>query len=249
MFEVTISTHQSGEFLLERIEKTLESVLQQIDGIGTDVFDNGRRYYSLACSDTYRFQLQRHIAQSIAEIIASAYKNEFVRKCLGVKNGTFMQDVLINTMCVFDKKVDQQTIYKLVNTEKPICLDGYCNFRFVSIKKKWQEIASLVSDNNYILRDEQLILEFLQYLLESVECGCSDLSVSMDGNSLLLYNDNDEVLPVVESMARESTVEKEAALNILLLNPRRVTVYHASELSNDFCKILQSFDCKFIKTE
>lgn len=249
MFEVTISTQQSSEFLLERIERTLESILQQIDGIGTDVFENGRRYYSLACSDTYRFQLQRHVAQSVAEIMSSAYKNEFVRNCLGIQKGTFMQDVLINTMCVFDKKVDQQTICKLVDTEKPICLDGYCNFRFVALKNKWKEIALLVSENNYILRDEQLILEFLQYLLESVECGCSNLSVSMEEKDFFLYNDKDEVLPVIESMAKESTVEKEAALNILLLNPRKITVYHTAKISDDFCKILQSFDCKFIKTE
>lgn len=248
MFEVTISVPKNSEYLLAQIEKKSELVLQQIDGIGSDVYDNGRRYYSLACSDTFRFQLQRFVVQCVSETMSSAYKNEFMRKCLGVKHGTFMQNVLINTMCVFDKSADQQSVSKLLNVEKQMCLDGYCNFRLGQLKKKWKEIASLVSENNFILHDEQLILEFLQYLLESVDSKCSQLSVSLDNDQLLLY-DGGRVLPIIESMAKESTLEENAALNVLLLKPRTVTVYHTNKLSDEFCKVLKLFDCKFVQTQ
>ncbi len=249
MFEVTISVPKDSEYLLSRIEEKAESVLQQMDGIGTDLCDNGRCYYSLACSDTFRFQLQRFVLQCVSETMSSAYKNRFMRDCLGISNGTFLQNVLINTMCVFDKNTDTQIVDKLLNVEKPIFLDGYCNFRFGLLKKKWKEIAALVSDNNYILHDEELILEFLQYLLESVESKCTNLSVSLDGDVLLLYDDSGKVWPVIESMAQNCTAEEEAALNVLLLKPKSVTVYYVVRPSNDFCKILQLFDCKFVKTQ
>lgn len=248
MFEVTISVPKNSEYLLSHIERSAEVVLQQIDGIGSDVCDNERCYFSLACSDTYRFQLKRFVVQSVSETIASAYKNEFMRQCLCVSNGTFFQNVLINTMCVFDQNTDKQAVSKLLNVEKPICLDGYCTFRLGLLKKKWKEIASLVSDNSYILRDEQLILEFLQYLLESVESKYSQLSVSFDGSAFTLYDDAGKVLPVIQSLAAQCTAEEEAALNVLLLKPRIVTIYGSIRPSDDFCKIMKLFDCKFVET-
>lgn len=241
-----MSVPRSDEHLLEHIKIQTSPALAEIDGIATDVEDKHRCYFSAACSDTFRFQLKRLFVESVAEAVALGYKNIHMRNCLKVSRGNFFQNVLINTMCVFDKAYDKQIISKILDADKPMFIDGYCNFKITPLKRKWTEIAKLVSENNFILHDKQLIEDFLQYLLESVSSKTSSLSVSLENDAFLLYDSKNNVLPNVNSLARNSTVEEEAALNILLLKPKHLTVYYGKKPSEDFCHLLRLFDCKFV---
>lgn len=247
MYELTISAPNNYGHLLDYIKNSTAHALAEMDGIATDIQGKRRSYFSVACSDTFRFQLKRLLSESVSESVALGYKNLYVRNCLKVGDGTFLQNVLINTMCVFDKAYDRQIIAKIIDTDKPLFIDGYCNFRLNLLKRKWKEIAKLVSDNNYILHDSQLILEFLQYLLESVEGKTAELSVSFEHDGFLLYDQRNTVLPAAQSLAAKCTAEEEAALNILLLKPQRVNIYYSERPSDDFCKLMKMFECKFIK--
>lgn len=249
MYELTVSAPNNYGHMLTFIKNSTERAVAEMDGIATDICGKRRSYYSVACSDTFRFQLKRLLAESVAESVALGYKNLYVRSCLKVGNGTFLQNVLINTMCVFDKAYDMQIISKILDTDKAMFIDGYCNFRLKLLKRKWLEISNLVSDNNYILHDNRLILEFLQYLLESVESKTSELSLSFEQDGFLLYDEKGNLIPSVQSLAAYSTVEEEAALNVLLLKPQRLAIYCTQRPSEDFCSLMNLFECKFIKVE
>lgn len=136
MYEVTVSALRKEQHLLEHIKREAVPAIAEMDGIFTEMSDESRSYFSVACSDTYRFQLRRLLSGSIAETIALGYKNIFVRNCLHVNKGNFLQNVLINTMCVFDKTYDQQIVSKIIDVDKPVFIDGYCNFRLQPLKKK-----------------------------------------------------------------------------------------------------------------
>ena len=246
MYELTISAPNEYGALLAYIKNSTAGALVEMDGIATDIKSKRRSYYSVACSDTFRFQLKRLMTETVAESVALGYKNMYVRSCLHVSHATFFQNVLINTMCVFDKAYDRQIIAKIIDTDKPLFIDGYCNFRLNMLKRKWSEIAKLVCENNYILRDKQLILEFLQYLLESIESKISQLSVTLEENTFMLYDENNNLMPAAQSLAQQTSVEEEAALNILLLKPKHLTIYSAEKPSEEFCELMQMFDCKFV---
>ncbi len=249
MYETTISVPKSDKHILEYIKSQMASAVTEIDGIATDVEDKRRCYYALACSDTFRFQLKRLLSESVSSAVALGYKNIFVRKCLKVSQCDFFQNVLINTMCVFDKSYDQQIITKILDVDKPMYIDGYYNFKMSLLKRKWKEIAKLVSDNNFILQDRQLILEFLQYLLESITCKVSHLTLTLEDNSFLEYDSHNDILPNVQSLAPSPTVEEEAAINVLLLKPKRLTVFGKKHPSEDFCTLMRLFDCEFQNVE
>lgn len=218
----------------------------EIDGITAEHTEGNRCFYSLACADTYRFQLMRLLSENISSALVLGYKNIFVRQCLGVKKGDFFQNVLINTMCVFDRACDKQIVEKILDLEKPIFLDGYYNFRLQALKRKWQEIAKLVFDNNYILLDRQLIFEFLQYLLESISDKVSHLTLTFEKDDFLMYDSKNNVIPSVRSLAPDPSAEEEAALNILLLKPQHISVYGSSLPSADFRQLISRlFDSDF----
>ena len=247
MYEVTVSVPLCNKHLLEHVKNQTAPAIAEMDGIATDLSDKFRSYYSVACSDTFRFQLRRLLADSVAEAMALGYKNMYVRDFLNVNGGNFFQNVLINTMCVFDKSYDQQIVSKIVDLDKPIFIDGYYNFRLDALKHKWEEIAKLVCDNQYILHDEELIMEFLQYLLDSVSSQVTHLTVTLEEDSFLMYDQKGKLIPTVQSLAKSATVEEEAAVNILLLKPKRISVYYGKRPEPNFMKLLGLFDCKFVE--
>ena len=250
MYEATVSVVKENNHLLDYVKEQLVPCMGEIDGIVSELNEQGRNYFSLACADTYRFQVQRRLNDAVSQALTLGYKNVFVRKLLKIDTKNFYQNVLVNTICIFDNEYDKQIVSRVVDVDKTLCLDGYYNFRLGAIKKKWQEVVKLVSDNFYVLSDNAMIVEFLQYLLESTPSKVKNLSVSVDGEDFVLYGSGDKVLEPALSMARNSTCEEEIMLNILALKPRSVKVYHSRELNKDFCDMLDAlFPTEYVEVE
>lgn len=250
MYEATVSVEKVNGHLLDYVKEQLTPCMSEIDGIVSEMDERNRNYFSLACADTYRFQVQRKLSDAVSQALTLGYKNIFVRKLLRIDKNNFYQNVLVNTICIFDNEYDKQIVSRVVDVEKTLCLDGYYNFRLAPIKKKWQEITKLVSDNFYVLSDNTLIVEFLQYLMESTPSKCKQLSVSVDGDKFVLYGSGDKVIEPTLSMAKISSCEEEIMLNILWLKPKTVRIYHSRSLGKDFCDMLNAlFQTEYIEVE
>ena len=248
MYEATVSVVKENGHLLEYVKEQLTPCMGEIDGITSEIDERDRNYFSLACADTYRFQVQRKLNDAVSQALTLGYKNIFVRKLLKIDKSNFYQNVLVNTICIFDNEYDKQIVSRVVDVDKTLCLDGYYNFRLGAIKKKWQEITKLVSDNFYVLSDNTLIVEFLQYLLESTPSKCKQLSVSVDGDSFVLYGNGNKVIAPMLSMAKTSSCEEEVMLNILWLKPHTVKIYHSRSLGKDFRDMLDAlFQTEYIE--
>ena len=248
MYEATVSVEKINGHLLEYVKDQLAPCIGEIDGLTSEIEERDRDYFSLACADTYRFQVKRKLSDAVSQALTLGYKNIFVRKLLKIDKSNFYQNVLVNTICIFDNEYDKQLVSRVVDVDKTLCLDGYYNFRLGAIKKKWQEITKLVSDNFYVLSDNTLIVEFLQYLMESTPSKCKQLSVSVDGDSFVLYGNGDKVIEPTLSMAKVSSCEEEIMLNILWLKPRAVKIYHSRSLCKDFYDMLDAlFQTEYIE--
>lgn len=247
MYEATVSVVKENAHLLNYVKAQLEPIISEVDGLTSELDEASRNYFSLACADTYRFQIRRKLNDAVSQALTLGYKNIFVRKILGVRKNNFFQNVLVNTICIFDNDYDRQAVSRLLDVDRTLCLDGYYNFRLGAVKKKWQEVTKLVSDNFYVLSDSELIVEFLQYLLESTPSKVKNLSVSIDGNSFVLYGASDKVLEPIVSLAKNSDVEEEVMLNVLFLKPKKVKLYHSVEPSKEFRGMLDAlFETEYV---
>ena len=250
MYEATVSVVKENSHLLDYVKQQLTPCLKEIDGISTELDEKFRNCYSLACSDTYRFQVQRKLLEAVSQALTLGYKNVFVRDLLHIDGDNFYRNVLVNVICVFDNEYDKQLVSRLVEVDQNVCIDGYYNFRLGAVKKKWAEITRLVSDNFYVLSDNTLIVEFLQYLLESTPSKCKQLSVTVNGDSFVLYGSGDKVIEPAISMAKKYSCEEEIMLNILWLKPRSVKIYHSRVLKKDFCDMLDTlFQTEYVEVE
>ena len=102
MYESTLNVEKKNNHLLTYVKSQLEPYLNEIDGISTELEDDSRNYYSLACSDTYRFQIRRCISSAVTQALSLGYKNVYFRDLLNIKGASFYQNVLVNTICIFD---------------------------------------------------------------------------------------------------------------------------------------------------
>ena len=250
MYEATVSVVKSNSHLLDFVKEQVTPCLKQIDGIYTELDERFRTCYAVACSDTYRFQVQRKLNEAVSQALSLGYKNIFVRNLLDIGYDNFYKNVLVNVICVFDNDYDKQLVSKLVEVDQNICIDGYYNFRLGAVKQKWSDVIKLLSENVYVLSDNGLIIEFLQYLLESTTSKVKTLSVSFTENSFILYGSGGRVIEPVMSLAKDATAEEEAMLNILCLKPQRVKIYRSRTLSADFCEMLSAlFSVEYVEVE
>lgn len=250
MYEQTVNIERNNAHLLNYVKGQLEPTISKIDGISTELDDEYRSYFTVACSDTYRFQVNRAVMSAVCDALSLGYKNVYVRRLLSVGYDNFYQNVLVNTICKFDSEYDKQYIARIMSESSTLCLDGYYNFRMAQIKRKWQEISRLVCDNSFLLTDNELIIELLQYLLESLACREQVVSVSIENDDFVLYNKDSSVLPKLKSIARLTTVEEEAMLNVICLKPSKLNVYYHEKPSKDFSSMCDSlFNAQFIFVE
>ena len=248
MYESTVNIEKHNQHLLGYVKSRIVPYLAEIDGISTELEDNFREYFTLACSDTYRFQIQRCLSGAVVDALSLGYKNVYFRNLLNIYGNNFYQNVLVNTVCIFDNEYDKQIVSKVLDADQILCLDGYYNFRMSAIKKKWQEISKLVCENDFILSDNELIVEFLQYLLESLPSKEKEVSVSFDNDDFVIYGQNNQVLNRINSLAKTSTPEEEAVLNVFCIKPNKVTVYYKTKPHNDFCNLMDKlFYTKYAK--
>lgn len=248
MYEVTLSTPTEQNYLLEGISTNLSRYIAQIDGTHVTLQRKNRSYLSIACRETFRHQLQHILQDEVATTLSLGYKNIFVRRLLDLDNANFYQNVLIDTMCAFDHKYDVHQLAGIVDATSNIYIDGYYNFRMTNFKRRWQNVVNMVLENDYLLHDNELILEFLQYLLQSVDVKTQQLSVCFDTYGYTLYDATGKVVQSISAFSLESTAEQSALVNAICQNVQQLKVYHSSDLSQDFCDIAKAlFNVKFVQ--
>ncbi len=250
MYEVTVSVNNEQKYLLDYISESMHDYVDKIDGTCISLQQKRRSYFSLACSDTFRLQAKRLIEEQVARVLSLGYKNLFVRQLLNVCEGNFYQNVLLNTICLFDHQYDAKMMESIIDSTNDIYIDGYYNFRIKDFKRKWESVINMLLENSYILTDNSLVVEFLQYLLQSVDVKTKQLSICLENDKYTLFDGKGKLIAQSLTLSPTVTPEGEAIVNAICLNPQTLKVYHGSTLSKDFCDITKAlFDVEFVATQ
>jgi len=240
MYENTLSVPCDNAYLLDYISSELADTFRTIDAVTQTAESNGRKYMSYACADLYRHVLADKVSDAVADVLSSAYKNKYMRGLLGVSNGSFLQNVLVNVICVYDSLPDRVVVKKCIDAERPLYLDGYYNFVLAPLKRKWSELSELVGANRYVLDDESLIVEFLQYLVDSSDEKCGKLSVLFHQDEYFLFDNDNALSATFSTLCKEATAEEEAMVNLVCRRPTKVAVYSQTKPSQEFCTLCEA---------
>ena len=149
-----------------------------------------------------------------------------------------------------DNATITNTVANIIDCNQDVYLDGYYNFRMRDIKRKWENVVNMILENNFILSDNELIVEFLQYLLQSIEAKADSLSICFDDLGYTLYNSEGKIVNKLATLSKTATAEEEAIVNAICQNVKKLKVYYCKSPSKEFCDVAKTlFDVQYLQVQ
>lgn len=124
----------------------------------------------LALPNKCRAECVQLIKDKIAEVVCVYYKPKIILK--SIKNFDLRQQdnrVLLSILSCYDNILDRNNIVKKINFSSAFFLTSFVNFMLKFQQKKWQEIGSLINQNNMFLSDKKVREELVKFLISGLK--------------------------------------------------------------------------------
>jgi hypothetical protein len=103
------------------------------------------------------------VFDTIANQIVTTMKSWHIAKHIALKDPQ-----LIEVLTRYDQKTDLILASTLLEITPVMNLDSLYDFRLFQLKKRWDEVVSLVNDNVRHLACKGMYAEFLRFLIENI---------------------------------------------------------------------------------
>lgn len=213
---------QAGEFInklrnIKKIEYHIEKQNNQISVNGNNEF-----------SRELTFEI-------LSETIISIYKTEYFNKHIKL---SFLpqehKDALIKALVMFD--IESDIYYVLTSIEKfsTIILASFNEFLLNKIKHKWQEFVIIANINGNYLLNYDVFIEFLKFLINSIQPKTKVVNLKSDLSKFLLFDDKNNLVTCRVDLKDEMGL----ITNLVLLAPRNINIHCIDKVSDKTFKTL-----------
>jgi len=137
--------------------------------------------------------------------------------------------------------MDSHIIKRELEKSKVDCIDGFFNFRLKEVKKKWDEIIELTNENSIVLSDNDVAVEFLSFLLESMPKRNKAIRLCSKGDEIVLLDEKGNEIKTNFSFLQTNTDEDLILFNIIYISPSKVVVKNRRDFSSEFLSIIDKF--------
>jgi len=239
MFEMTISTAKVKSKDISFIINKLRPAFKSMKGIMVcEEFDN-RENLALAVNDDKKDLAISLIFDAVSEAIIRSYKEEFLLQNLKIKLPSKVTTyAFIKALVMFDKSNDKRLIKsKLVPCEE-ICIDSFYRFRLWDLEKRWQEVATLVTENSGYLLASGSFTQLMKFLILTNEAEFGELHLlSEEGQIRAQGTDSKEVFVVDYKNDDNSKIN--VISEIISLAPKKI-VLHSKGVDLDLVNYITS---------
>ena len=169
MYQVKISADCRYGDWIAALDKYFKPRLKNAGGISAAFSEHGRVSLSVAGENVNRHALNELIKAGVTEIFTTVVKMRYISERLKRNNlSDKTYRLLLHTLVAFDRECEYEILGKLITSGADINLDGWYNFRIGSLKKRWDEISVLTSENSLYLNNESNLNELLRFLISAV---------------------------------------------------------------------------------
>lgn len=169
MFQVKISTDSQYEEWIAALERYVKPRLARAGGIMAAYAEFGRVSLSVAGENANKQALQELTKAGIIEVFTTVVKMRYLSERLKrnrMNDKTYR--LLLHTLVAFDRECEYDLLGSVLSFGNEINLDGWYNFRLGGLKKRWDEISALTSENSLYLNNETNLNELLRFLISAV---------------------------------------------------------------------------------
>ena len=148
MREIALATRVKNKEILSFLHTNIQPKLDFCKIIITNYSDNNFSYLLFAFDEMFALAVETIIRESIIDYIENGYKVEYLKQKIknpAADNLTF--ETYIKVLSVFDKSTDKSAMEKIIFFNQTFFVDSFLEFRLVPLKKHWDNLAELSSDN------------------------------------------------------------------------------------------------------
>ncbi|MBQ9716145.1 MAG: hypothetical protein IJV77_07045 [Clostridia bacterium] len=241
MFETSFSIDAKHKRFLDWFYEGLKKSVKDSKAIVAYNVMDERVFLSVACEDIFAVNMKSEIMDLLSQIFALGFKHDYLKKRLNIYKENLLTKTLINTMTLFDCENDKKLAKKELFNQQVGAIDGFFNFRFKKLKKKWNEVIDLTNENSIVLYNNDVAEEFLAFLFDALPSGENEIKICKKDEKIQLFDKGGLKIPVTIPFWCDCEDEEAVLYNIVLLQPQKVVLCDEKSFSHDFVYIIKRF--------
>lgn len=175
------------------------------------------------------------VLEMIAESIVTIFKTRFFENNMNVPFLTAEnREALVKALVMFDIESDIYYVLTCIENMSTIVLSSINAFLLPKIKNKWNEFVTIANLNGNYLLNYEIFVEFLKFLINSIQPKTSVINLKCDVNKFLFFDDNDRLLTSKISLDDEMGL----ITNLVVLAPKNINIHCIGQVSNKTFKTL-----------
>ena len=247
MRELALATKVSNKEIIDFLYANIQSKIDFCKTIITRYNDNNFSYLLFACEEKFVEPCEMILREVIIDYIESVYKLNYLKqKIKNPLSNSLAFNAYIKVLALFDKSTDESALGKILIFNQTFFVDSFLEFRLNPLKKHWNNLAELSSDNLTMFNSATFI-DIIRFLINTMDNLVYKVKVICDGEHFSIYNmknKNEKIKKIAE--CKNST---ELIINVLNSCPSYIDIYingnnsyeAVSFLSNVFTNRLKIF--------
>lgn len=240
MYQINIKVDAKRAFWIYALDKIIGQRIKAEGGIAVVATVEGQANLGLACESDKKNFLNETLREGLVELYETIGKMCYIDGRLSrlkIKQSTYR--LLLHTLVAFDRECERELLYKIINVQPVISLDGIYNFRLSELKKRWDEICSLISGNVSFLYDELTLNELLRFLVSAINPKIMKLELLQQGDTFLLTGVHNDTEFRLSTQGGDN-------LMLYLIDLAPIELEINGELFDNklYCRLVEVFDAK-----
>ena len=247
MREIAIAAKARNREIIDFLHANIQAKIDFCKTIITRYNDNNFSYLLFACEEKFIEPCEAILREVIVDYIESIYKLNYLKhKIKNPLSNSLAFNAYIKVLALFDKSTDETALNKILIFNQSFFVDSFLEFRLNPLKKHWNNLAELSSDN-LMMFNSSTFIDIIRFLINTMDNLVYKIKVICDSEHFSIYimkNKNEKIQKIAE--CKNST---ELITNVLNSCPNYIDIYindnnnyeAVSFLSNVFTNRLKIF--------
>ncbi len=236
MREIALAAQLKNKSIIEYLYANVKSKIDFCKTILTCYNDSNFAYLLFACDEAFIAPCEQILSDIIIEYIESVYKvNYLTEKIKNPLCDSLTFTAYIKVLALFDKSTDESALKSIlcfnqsfaeagqsISANETLHLDSFFEFRLNPLKKHWDNLAELSSDN-IMLFNSGTFVDVIRFLINTMDNLVYKIKVVINGDHYCIYNMKNKNARVKK--IAECTNSVDFITNVLNSCPNYIDVY------------------------
>ncbi len=223
MRELALASKVRNKEIIDFLHANIQSKIDFCKTIITRYNDNNFSYLLFACEEKFIEPCEIILREVIIDYIESVYKLNYLKhKIKNPLSNSLAFNAYIKVLALFDKSTDESALGKILIFNQTFFVDSFLEFRLNPLKRHWNNLAELSSDN-LMMFNSATFIDIIRFLINTMDNLVYKVKVICNGEHFSIYNmktKNEKIKKIAE--CKNST---ELIINVLNSCPSYIDIY------------------------